>query len=89
MSKKQKFQSIIDKGNLHNTVIINLNKILNKLETRMEEIKPYIFLETETSKELNREFVILRDKYTRGLKQMVEAQRCLTNCVSKIQNLVK
>lgn len=84
MSKPKYLITQAQKGKFHLEVLTNLENSLTRLLSRMSEIEPYIFVETEDGKNLNREFTILKSKSIQAEKQIEERKMLIVKTASKI-----
>lgn len=87
MPKLKHLTAQAQKGKFHLEVLTNLENSLARIKSRMEEIEPYIFVETEDGKELNREFTILKSKAIRAEKQIEERKLLIVKTGYKLAKL--
>lgn len=87
MPKLKHLTAQAQKGKFHLEVLANLENSLARLLTRMQEIEPYIFVDTEDGKELNREFTILKSKSFQAEKQIEERKKLIVKIGYKLAKL--
>lgn len=87
MLKLKHLTALAQKGKFHLEVLTNLENSLARIKTRMDEIEPYIFVETEDGKELNREFTLLKSKSIQAEKQIEERKQMVVKTGYKLVKL--